>query len=126
MSSGDWEKLTPEQQKEVDALRDRMCRHLIAEAEAFYVHRPELQLTWSFTLDPLIRGQHDTLRDDRQMTSERLAHLFHETYERLAPGYGYATRSETAIPWLDIPGDNPNKRLMIAVAGEVLKELGLA
>ncbi len=59
-------------------------------------------------------------------TPERLAHLFHETYERLAPEYGYATRSETAIPWLDIPEDNPNKRLMIAVAGEVLKELGLA
>ena len=60
-----------------------------------------------------------------EMTPERLAHLFHETYERLAPSFGYATRNETAIPWLDIPEDNPNKRLMIAVAAEVLKHLGM-
>lgn len=57
------------------------------------------------------------------MTPEALAQLFHETYERLAPSFGYETRKETAVSWQDIPADNPNKRLMIAVAGEVLEYL---
>lgn len=56
MSTGDWEKLTPEQQKDVDAARDRMARHLIAETEWFYVQHPELQLSWSFVCNPLIRA----------------------------------------------------------------------
>jgi len=55
--------------------------------------------------------------------AERLARLFHETYERLAPDFGYETRPETAIPWEQIPDDNRNKRLMIAVAAEVLKHI---
>ncbi len=57
------------------------------------------------------------------MDSEALAKLFHETYERLAPDYGYATRPETARSWEEIPEDSPNKRLMMAVAGEVLEKL---
>ena len=57
------------------------------------------------------------------MTAEELACFFHETYERLAPEFGYETRKETAIPWEDIPADNRNKRLMIAVSGEVLRKL---
>lgn len=55
------------------------------------------------------------------MTPEQLAELFHTTYERLAPSYGYETRPETAIQWKDISEDSPNKQLMIAVAGEILK-----
>lgn len=55
------------------------------------------------------------------MNAEQLAQLFHETHERLAPDFGYATRKETAIPWQNIPADSSNKRLMIAVAGEVLQ-----
>ena len=55
------------------------------------------------------------------MTAEELAELFHTTYGRLAPQFGYTTRPETAIPWQEIPADNRNKRLMVAVAGEVLK-----
>lgn len=54
------------------------------------------------------------------MNAETLAELFHSTYERLAPGFGYTTRPETAVSWEDIPAENANKRLMIAVAGEVL------
>jgi|SRR6266704_2356979 len=59
--SRDWEKLSKEQQQDVQNLRDRMGQHLIAEAESFYKQHPELQLTWSFTLDALIRGNHDSL-----------------------------------------------------------------
>lgn len=52
---------------------------------------------------------------------ERLARTFHETYEELAPGYGYKTREESAVPW-DRVSDN-NKALMIATAAVVLKKI---
>jgi hypothetical protein len=56
------------------------------------------------------------------MNSVELAKLFHETYERLAPSFGYETRSETAVPWEQIPANNPNKQLMIAVTGEIIHQ----
>jgi hypothetical protein len=46
-----------------------------------------------------------------------LAKLFHETYERLAPSFGYQTRPETR----EFRPDTPNDRLMIAVAAEFLE-----
>lgn len=49
------------------------------------------------------------------------ARLFHETYERLAPLFGYETRKESAVPWEDVP--EPNRSLMTAVAGEVIARL---
>lgn len=51
-------------------------------------------------------------------TPDQLAQRFHETYERLAPSYGYATRQASAVPWRDVP--EPNKSLMVAVCGEIL------
>jgi len=50
-----------------------------------------------------------------------LARLFHETYERLAPSFGYQTRPETRT----FDPESPNGRLMIAVCGEVMARLGL-
>lgn len=55
------------------------------------------------------------------MMAEALAQLFHETYERLAPDFGYDTRKASAVPWEEVP--EPNKSLMVAVAGEVITEL---
>lgn len=52
---------------------------------------------------------------------EELAILFHESYERLAPQFGYETRPESARAWMDVP--EPNKSLMIAVAKEVIARL---
>lgn len=58
-------------------------------------------------------------KGDRAMSKqERLARAFHEAYERLAPSFGYETRRDSAVPWEDVP--EPNRSLMIAVAGEVL------
>lgn len=57
------------------------------------------------------------------MSSERaeaLARRFHETYERLAPDYGYKTREASAKPWAEVP--EQNKSLMIAVCAELLEE----
>jgi hypothetical protein len=55
------------------------------------------------------------------MTPEQLAQLFHETYERLAPEFGYTTRKSSAQPWANVP--EPNKSLMIAVAKRILEQL---
>ncbi len=52
-------------------------------------------------------------------TAEEAAKDFHETYERLAPQFGYETRKESAKPWAEIPENN--RKLMIAVAGEVIQ-----
>jgi hypothetical protein len=57
------------------------------------------------------------------MTAEELAQLFHETYEKLAPDYGYTTRASSAVPWSDVP--EPNKSLMIAVSDKVLERIKL-
>ena len=49
------------------------------------------------------------------MKAEELARLFHATYERLAPKYGYVTREETK----EFDADSANGKLMIAVCGEI-------
>jgi hypothetical protein len=53
-----------------------------------------------------------------QPNPEELARAFHETYERLAPRFGYETRRESAVPWEEVPENN--KQLMIAVCAELL------
>jgi hypothetical protein len=53
-----------------------------------------------------------------QPNPEELARAFHETYERLAPEFGYETRRESAVPWEEVPENNKN--LMIAVCEELL------
>lgn len=50
-----------------------------------------------------------------------LAQRFHETYERLAPSFGYETRKESAKPWSEVP--DQNKRLMTAVCSEIIDTL---
>ena len=53
------------------------------------------------------------------MTPAELAQNFHDTYERLAPRYGYETRSSTKI----FDPNSPNGKLMIAVCKTILFEL---
>ena len=48
-----------------------------------------------------------------------LATMFHETYERLAPSFGYETRPDTK----QFDGDSANGLLMIAVCKEVHAKL---
>lgn len=57
------------------------------------------------------------------MNAELLAEMFHASYEKLAPEFGYRTREASAVPWADVPENN--KKLMVAVAGEVLEVLEL-
>jgi hypothetical protein len=53
------------------------------------------------------------------MTPEELAQNFHDTYERLAPRYGYETGLSTKI----FDPNSPNGKLMIAVCKTILFEL---
>ncbi len=53
---------------------------------------------------------------DRRAAS--LARLFHATYERLAPRFGYRTREASAKPWAEVPEEN--RALMTAVCAELL------
>jgi hypothetical protein len=49
----------------------------------------------------------------------QLATLFHETYERLAPEYGYETRPETR----QFDANSKNGKLMIATCAVILAKL---
>ena len=55
------------------------------------------------------------------MSPDQLARRFHETYERLAPSFGYETRKASAVPWEDVP--EQNRALMTAVCAELLSDL---
>jgi hypothetical protein len=59
--------------------------------------------------------------EEEPMDPEDLARLFHETYEELAPQFGYTTRISSKVPWTNVP--EPNKSLMIATAKSVLEQL---
>jgi hypothetical protein len=48
---------------------------------------------------------------------ERIARAFHEAYERLAPGFGYETREESATAWENVP--DANRRLMVATVADL-------
>ena len=51
-----------------------------------------------------------------------IARLFHDTYERLAPSFGYETRADTKA----FDPESANGRLMIAVCDEVADTIRLA
>ena len=52
---------------------------------------------------------------DNMQRARELAVRFHDTYERLAPSFGYETRQETR----QFDPETPNGRLMIAVCAEL-------
>ena len=54
---------------------------------------------------------------NKALDPENLARRFHDTYERLAPSFGYTTRPETR----DFEPTTPNGRLMLAVCAELVK-----
>jgi len=52
--------------------------------------------------------------------AEEIARKFHEVYEKIAPDFGYKTRTESAVPWEEVP--MPNRDLMIATVNELLRD----
>jgi len=51
----------------------------------------------------------------KRISAIKLAVVFHEIYERLAPKYGYETRKETKV----FNASSPNGKLMIEVCREM-------
>ena len=58
---------------------------------------------------------------DKLSLEEKIAQLFHSTYEGLASFYGYETRPETKTSWDKLPSQNKN--LMIATVKEILPQI---
>lgn len=61
--------------------------------------------------------------EKNEVTPEIVAKFFHETYEKLAPDFGYKTRKDSNVDWKDVP--DKNKKLMIAVAEKVIERFKL-
>lgn len=55
------------------------------------------------------------LRERLNANPRELAELFHDTYERLAPSFGYETRVDTRV----FDPESKNGRLMVAVCREI-------
>lgn len=55
----------------------------------------------------------------REITPNALALEFHETYERMAPDFGYETRQDTRR----FDPETPNGRLMIAVCADIIRRI---
>lgn len=55
------------------------------------------------------------------MSPEQLAELFHETYEHLAPAFGWRTKKGCNVPFYLLP--QRNKALMVATCQTVLNAL---
>lgn len=97
------------------------------------MNRGAVEHFYAVSEDYLLAGQAEAAQRMRAAVSRlaaagpdhaaQLAQLFHETYERLAPAFGYETREASAKPWAEVP--DTNKRLMIAVCGEVLETFAL-
>lgn len=67
----------------------------------------------------------ETKMDERRLDlpdseTVALAKRFHSWYEVLAPKYDYKTRSESAVPWDELPKNN--RTLMVAVCRQILDE----
>jgi hypothetical protein len=81
------------------------------------------QFYWQLARNHLLGGSPQPVASRRfaMPNAEAVAKLFHETYERLAPAFGYETREATRVPWDRLP--ECNKNLMIAATAEVLAML---
>jgi len=54
-----------------------------------------------------------------EMSALELAIFFHDTYEKLAPQYGYETREDTK----EFDPESKNGRLMVATCQEVINSV---
>ena len=79
----------------------------------------EIQNAFEAILAAIIRSHQPPPSDAgaERWTDESLARFFHDTYEMLAPSFGYETRQETR----EFNPESKNGRLMVTVCGGVLK-----
>jgi len=78
----------------------------------------ELRERWRACVDKI-----DAIRSSlhNEATCLYVARSFHAHYESLAPQFGYTTRTDSNVPWDEIP--EANRRLMVTTAGHVLRDL---
>ena len=55
--------------------------------------------------------------------NEEIARMFHETYEQLAPLFGYKTRDASAVPWEEVP--DSSRKLMVATVAVVSSQIAI-
>lgn len=67
--------------------------------------------------DPRMVDAH--MEPEDHATTDFIAQSFHDTYEALAPSFGYKTRSASAVAWRNIP--EANRALMVATCTELLR-----
>lgn len=62
--NSDWEKLSEDQQRNVNAWRRYVGEMLDKERDAFERKYPELRLSTNFTSEPLIRADHPAILEE--------------------------------------------------------------
>ena len=65
-------------------------------------------------------AENPATQDNKDLGLE-VALLFHETYERLSPSFGYETRPDTRT----FDPESPNGQLMIAVCCSIAEKYGI-
>lgn len=58
--------------------------------------------------------------DENLERAEEVAAGFHALYEKHAPDFAYETRTESAVPWEEVP--EADKRLMVKVVRELMQQ----
>lgn len=86
----------------------------VYSVDDYGVHHPGCQLVRNAPAPP-----EEAIEMTSDHAAEQIARLFHDTYERLAPEYGYKTRPDTK----QFDPETPNGRLMVAVARVVIDHL---
>lgn len=89
------------------------CNYCGGESPCHFISCPMVQATYKLVEPPSVAPAPDALQ---------LAIMFHEAYERLAPSFGYETRTETRA----FDPESKNGRLMVATCGELLRNLSPA
>ena len=98
------------------------CDGLRAENErqAHQIAEQDKSLAIAYQYRSEVDAENERLRTALDPSrSAEVARLFHDTYERLAPTFGYETREDTR----QFDPTSPNGALMIAVVGSVLRDL---
>jgi len=96
------------------------ANQLSEQEKELYSSMKEYKIIIPKQIDVLELGQIIPKEEPKQETLEKsaeLALLFHNTYERLAPSFGYETRQDTK----EFDFKSNNGRLMLAVCSEVIK-----
>jgi len=101
---------------------DNNCQTVFPISKITHSTQPEsLGMGWMQSVQPLLLSEVKELLGvvDVEKKAFELAILFHNTYEKLAPAFGYETRLDTKV----FDKNSANGKLMIAVCKEIYQAL---